>query len=115
MSFRLALSLLFVLSLLYHVHLVFFHPPLLSYMVHLPLITSPTLSLSLFLPFNLLSSSSPTMHYNLILSLPFPHPTLYSQIIITSLLQAGVQHSDAARHAVAAMCPRPQLAIHGIL
>lgn len=32
-----------------------------------------------------------------------------------ALARAGVQHSDAARHAVAQMNPRPHLAIHGLL
>mmetsp|Transcript_36290 Transcript_36290/g.34299 ORF Transcript_36290/g.34299 Transcript_36290/m.34299 type:complete len:746 (+) Transcript_36290:142-2379(+) len=35
--------------------------------------------------------------------------------LATALRQAGVQHTDAAKHAVAAMHPRPQLSIHGIL
>lgn len=32
-----------------------------------------------------------------------------------ALAHAGLQHSDAARQAVAAMNPRPHLAIHGLL
>jgi hypothetical protein len=35
--------------------------------------------------------------------------------LAAALRQAGVQHTDAARHAVAAMYPRPQLSIHGLL
>ena len=36
-------------------------------------------------------------------------------IFFLSHCQAGVQHSDAARSAVAALHPRPHLAIHGLL
>ncbi|RYH30136.1 hypothetical protein EON65_06135 [archaeon] len=35
--------------------------------------------------------------------------------LVEALRSAGLQHSSAARDAVAAFCPRPQLAIHGII
>lgn len=35
--------------------------------------------------------------------------------LAAALRSAGIQHSEAARVAVANFCPRPQLAIHGIL